>query len=303
MKISVIIPAHNCEKYIRQTLDCVRTQNFQQKDIETIVFLDGCSDNTAEEIKLYLQDYPNMNIRVIKATMKQGVSNARNSALKYAKGEYIHFYDADDVINTDFYKSLYDSAKRVDADVAVADFINERYIYNSIMFEKETVLSMPQDKIDATKVDKHGFSTRYLIKRSFWEHNKFSYPVDMVYCEDMLIMTKVIYYSNRLVLVPNAEYVYKHRQNSMLTTRGTKKIQDVFFRQARIDTYMFLCQTDLRPTCDFIYKKRLLLFGLLPVLTFFDYGHPASTIKCKLFGFIPFFKLRKYEKEKKWSVH
>lgn len=303
MKISVIIPAHNCAKYIRQTLDCIRTQTLPQKEIETIVFLDGCTDDTATEIRNYAQDYKDMNLRAIKTTAKQGVSNARNSALKYAKGEYIHFYDADDVINTDFYKSLYDAAKRVNADVAVASFINERYRYNSISFEKETVLSMPQDKIDATKVDKHGFSTRYLIKRSFWEHNKFSFPVDMVYCEDILIMTKVIYYCNRLVLVPNAEYLYKYRQNSMLTTKNTKKTQDYYFRHARIETYMFLCQVDLKPTYDFVYKKRCLLFGLLPLFTCFDYGHDKSTIKCKLFGLIPLFKIRKDIKKKNWSIY
>ena len=189
MKISVIIPAHNCAKYIRQTLNCVRTQNFPQSDIETIMFLDGCTDSTAEEIRQYAKDFPDMNLRAIEVKYQQGVSNARNSALRYAKGEYIHFYDADDIINTDFYKNLYDAAKRTGSDVAVASFINERYNHNSVIFDKELVLSMPQDKIDATKVDKHGFSWRYLIKRSFWDYNKFSFPTDMEYCEDILIMT------------------------------------------------------------------------------------------------------------------
>lgn len=208
-----------------------------------------------------------MNTRVIKADCQQGVSNARNSALKYAKGEYIHFYDADDVINTDFYSVLYDSAKKSDSDVAVASYINERYKHDSVIFDREFILSMPQDKIDATMVDKHGFSTRYLIKKAFWEHNRFLFPTDMVYCEDILIMTKVVYYSNRIILVPKATYVYKYRQNSMLTTRNTRKIQNIYYRRAKIDTHMFLCQFEIKSTCDNFYKFKWLLFGFLPVLT------------------------------------
>lgn len=302
MKVSVIIPAHNAAQYIRQTLDCIRTQNFSQSDIESIIFLDGCTDTTAEEIRQYTKDFPDMNLRVIEVKCQQGVSNARNSALRYAKGEYIHFYDADDIINTDFYKNLYDAAERTGSDVAVASYINERYIHNSISFEKEIVLSIPQDKIDATKVDKHGFSWRYLIKRSFWEHNKFGFPTDMEYCEDLLIMTKVIYHCNYLVLVPSAEYLYKWRKNSMLTTCSTKKIQNVYFKRARLETYMFLCQFDLKPTCDNVYKKTLFLFGIFPIYMSLHNEDNFSTIKYKLFGVFPILKLRKREKEKKWHI-
>lgn len=292
MKISVIIPAYNCAKYIRQTLDCVRLQTFPSRDLEVIVYLDGCTDGTDTEISQYAQDYPKFNLRAIRAETNCGVSGARNAAITVARGEYIHFMDADDVINTDFYKNLYDAAKRTDSDVAVAGFIHERWPGNSIVFDHETVLILPQDKIDATGVDMHGYSWRYLIRRDFWNHNRFEFPTDMKYCEDLLIMTKTVYYSNRIVLVPNSIYTYKYRPNSMLTTRSTRKLQAKFYHSARCTVYIFMCTFELRMTCKKYQLVLYRLFGFFPLLKL-RYTTDTGGIWVYLFGCIPLCKVRK----------
>ncbi len=248
MKISVIIPAYNCAKYIRQTLDCVRTQTFPQKDIEAIVYLDGCTDSTGDEVAAYATQWPDMNLRVIKADENHGLPNARNCAIAAARGEYMHFFDADDLINTDFYKSLYDAAHRCDADIAVASYLHERWPHDSIKYDVETVISMDQDKIDATCVDRFGYSWRYLVRRSFWNRNKFAFPTDMKFCEDVHIMTQAVFFSNRIVLVPHALYTYKFRANSMLTTRSTKKRRNMDYRRAQSDTKAFMLKYDICPS-------------------------------------------------------
>lgn len=291
MKISVIIPVYNCEKCIRQTLDCIRTQTFPARDLEVIVYLDGCTDSTADEIAIYAQDWPKMNLRVIHNTVNQGASVARNLAVAAACGEYIHFMDADDVINTDFYQKLYDAVRRADADIAVSEFINERYPHNSILFNREIVLSVPQDKIDATHVDIHGYSVRYLIRREFWNHNRFMFPPYMKYCEDMLIMTKMVYYSNCIILVPNAQYLYKWRQNSMLTTRATRKIQARFYHRARCDVYIFMSTFGLnlsRKKYKFVAWR---LFGILPIFTL-RFRTNNNDCWVYLFGLIPVMLVR-----------
>ena len=292
MKISVIIPACNCAQYIRQTLDCLRLQTFPSRDTEVIIYLDGCTDGTDTEISQYANQYPKMNLRVIRSEINRGVSMARNAAIAAARGKYIHFMDADDVINTDFYQKMYDAASNADADVAVAGFIHERWPGDSMMYDKALVLSLPQDKIDATRVDMHGYSWRYLIRRDFWNHNRFEFPIDMKYCEDLLIMTKMIYYANRIVLVPGATYVYKYRQNSLLTTRTTRKLQAKFYHYARCDVYIFMCTTELRMTRK---KQKLILyhlFGFLPILAL-RYTTDSNNIWVCLFGFIPFIKMRR----------
>lgn len=298
MKISVIIPAYNCAEYICQTLDCIRLQTFPAHDIEVIVYLDGCTDATADAVAMYARDWPKMNLRAIRAAAKQGPSIARNTAVAAARGEYIHFMDAGDVINTDFYQKLYDAAHRTDADVAVAGFIHERWPGDGIVFDREMVLSLPQDKIDATQVDMHGYSVRYLIRRDFWNHNRFAFPTDMKYCEDMLIMTKMVYYANRIVLVPGAEYVYKYRQNSMLTTKSTRKLQAKFHHRANLDVYVFMGTFDLRMTRKKYKFTAYRLFGLLPVLTA-RYNTDNNSCWLYLFGLIPFMRVRQMVKAKR----
>ena len=292
MKISVIIPAYNCAQYIRQALDCVRLQTFPARDIEVIVYLDGCTDATADEVAIYAEQYPKFNLRTIRAETNQGLSVGRNTAVAAARGEYIHFMDADDIINTDFYQCLYDAATRTESDVAVAGFIHERWTGDDIVFDRETVLSLPQDKIDATGVDMHGYCWRYLIRREFWNYNHFAFPTDMKYCEDLLIMTKMIYYANRIVLVPNAIYTYKRRPNSMLTTRSTRGLQSHFYHRARLDTYIFMSTLELRMTCKKYRVWYYRLFGCLPLLTL-RYTTDNHNVWLYLFGFIPIIRVRK----------
>ena len=86
MKFSIIIPAHNMEKYIRKTLDSIREQDF--KDYECIVVCDDCTDETEHIARQY--DAITVPVRV----NNDGL--ARNVGLDISRGEYILFIDADD---------------------------------------------------------------------------------------------------------------------------------------------------------------------------------------------------------------
>lgn len=86
--ISVVIPAHNTEKYLPEALESVRSQTFS--DYEILVVDDGSTDRTAEiaasypDVLLFLQN-------------KRGAAAARNTGIRAARGKYIAFLDADDV--------------------------------------------------------------------------------------------------------------------------------------------------------------------------------------------------------------
>lgn len=96
MKVSVIVPVFNTSKYLARCLDSILSQT--QKDFELIAINDGSSDNSAE----ILSQYASRDSRIIIVTQRnKGLSAARNSGLKIARGEWIMFVDSDDFIPCD----------------------------------------------------------------------------------------------------------------------------------------------------------------------------------------------------------
>ena len=86
--ISVVVPAYNAEKYLAETLDSIRGQDYQPHEV--LVVDDGSTDNTAAIAKSYPE------VRYI-WQCNQGLATARNTGLANAVGELISFLDADDI--------------------------------------------------------------------------------------------------------------------------------------------------------------------------------------------------------------
>ena len=105
VKLSVIIPVYNAEKYISQALDSVLSQSL--KDIEVICVDDGSTDKSLE----ILRQYEGNDTRVKVITQKnQHAGVARNKGIEIATGEYLHFLDADDCVLPYSYEAVYNKA-------------------------------------------------------------------------------------------------------------------------------------------------------------------------------------------------
>ena len=101
MKISVIIPVYNGEKYINKTIGLILNQAY--KDIELILVNDGSTDGSRE----ICEKYAKIDSRVILINKNNaGISAARNTGLGVATGEWISFIDQDDEISIDIYIKL-----------------------------------------------------------------------------------------------------------------------------------------------------------------------------------------------------
>ena len=137
--ISVLIPAYNAEKYIEKCLKSITEQSL--KNIEIIVVNDGSIDRTLE----ILEKLKNEDNRIKIITQKnQGVSSARNTALTYAKGEYILWMDADDWIENGL-EEVYTKAKQEKADIITMDYWREEkgkkiYIKDKIKEDRKSVV-------------------------------------------------------------------------------------------------------------------------------------------------------------------
>ena len=99
LKISIIIPVYNAEKYINECIDSIlKNSNESLYQIEIIIINDGSTDHTLEKLEKYKKN----NFIHTYTTKNQGVSAARNYGIKLAKGEWITFIDADDKVTEGF---------------------------------------------------------------------------------------------------------------------------------------------------------------------------------------------------------
>lgn len=106
MKLSVIIPLYNCGSYIIRCLDSIYNQGLKNEDFEIIVVNDGSTDSGPGYVAEFKRSHNNITLVNQK---NSGVSIARNNGLKHAKGEWIHFIDADDYLVPNSYKFIFDN--------------------------------------------------------------------------------------------------------------------------------------------------------------------------------------------------
>lgn len=110
--VSIILPVYNSEKYIKLAMESVLKQSY--KNFELIIVNDGSTDNSDNICKEYQQK--DERIKYI-YTQNNGVSSARNYALKYATGTYITFIDDDDMYEKDYLKELVNNVNKYNTDL------------------------------------------------------------------------------------------------------------------------------------------------------------------------------------------
>lgn len=105
-KITLIIPVYNTGNYIKETMNSILNQTMNLKDIQIILINDGSTDDSHIILSKYQKKYPDNIIYINKEN--EGVSIARNTGLKYAKGKYINFIDSDDKWGLTTLKNVYE---------------------------------------------------------------------------------------------------------------------------------------------------------------------------------------------------
>jgi len=93
IKMSIIVPAYNAEKYLERCLDSLVNQDLSTKEYEVIVINDGSTDRTGAILHEYSNRYSYFHCITVE---NSGVSEARNYGCRKAKGKYFLFVDADD---------------------------------------------------------------------------------------------------------------------------------------------------------------------------------------------------------------
>ena len=137
MKLSVIVPVYNVEKFLPRCLDSLLRQGMEVGEWEVICVNDGSSDNSAQILSEYEQKHPDI-FKVI-TQENQGVGGARNTGIRMAEGEYLAIIDSDDYVVDGAFRYLYDNF----CTDQKPDVLNFRYRH---VFTDGTTLADPDAK-------------------------------------------------------------------------------------------------------------------------------------------------------------
>lgn len=217
-KVSVIVPFYNVEGYIEKCLETLVNQTLQ--DIEIILVNDGSKDRSVNIVKKFQRNYPEKIVYLEKEN--GGLSDARNYAIPYAKGEYIAFLDSDDYVEKDMYQKMYNLAVKEDSDMVECDFcweypdktrkdIGEIYHGTKEMIEKIRVVAWNK-----------------LIKKEILEDTKIQFPKGYRY-EDVEFTYKLIPYIKKVSFLKEVCIHYIQRKGSISNSQNerTREIFDV----------------------------------------------------------------------------
>lgn len=239
IKISVIIPVYNTEKFLERCLNSVLNQTL--RDIEIIVVNDGSRDNSLEIIKKFKE---NDNRIVLLDEQNGGSSFARNKGLEVSKGKYFYFIDSDDYLEENImFEELYNKCEKDNLDIVVFDYYNDfgnrkEYIKNieisdNILINKEEYI---KDLING----KWGISIwGKLIKKELFKDKKIIFPENIFMGEDLLTSLKLVFFSKKIEKLNKAFYNYvQHENQGTKITKKEKAYEDLFYLYMEIEKFL-----------------------------------------------------------------
>ena len=215
MRISIIVPVFNVEKYLDRCLNSILKQGFDWKEVELILVNDGSTDDSLSICEKFAED--NENCRII-SQENRGLSGARNTGLEYARGDYICFVDADDDLKDGgisqllgfcdnsvdiirYYSEIFPPGK---------DVADQMGNYGDVLFEgfgNEYIIRYGLDT----------FCWNFLYRRQFLlDHNR---TFENVINEDLRFISSVLLDNPKMVSTTYPIYNYRIRENSISTTR------------------------------------------------------------------------------------
>lgn len=135
-EISIIVPVYNCEKYLPRCIDSILAQTYA--DFELLLIDDGSVDNSGNICDSYAEK--DKRVRVIHQA-NAGVSAARNAGLDATHGEYVGFVDADDYIDAEMFRILYEKSEKENADIVMCDAVTK---LDGKPDEEDTIPQLPK---------------------------------------------------------------------------------------------------------------------------------------------------------------
>ncbi len=211
MKLSVIVPVYNVERYLAACVDSLLAQTLG--DLEILLVDDGSADSSGEIADRYAAAHPDR-IRCLHVD-NGGQGRARNFALPLARGEYLGFVDSDDWVLPDMYEKLCRRADETGADMVACDFL-ERYEDGS---EKEVPGAFQDHPLSFA-----GSCCNKVFRASLAQGLRF--PEGLWY-EDFYYSAMMLVRARRTEYLREPLYIYRRGQPSTMHNNNAEKNLDM----------------------------------------------------------------------------
>ena len=230
--ISIIIPAFNCAAYIEDCLKSCEIQSFQ--NFEIIIIDDGSTDSTKEIIHKCCATMQNK-CQIIELEDNHGVSYCRNIGLNHAKGTYIFFLDADDIIRYDALEKLYNVAMVENCPVVYCKYRRFNLLDSDVTecVEKSSVyyqrIGIRFEELDARIYA--GTIWGGLIKKQIIDDNNLKFDTNIRYGEDSIFKLELFKYVDFILEIDDVLYFWRITPNSL---SGTTTFDRALKRETRL---------------------------------------------------------------------
>ena len=241
IKVSVVVPVYNVEKYIDKCLNSLVNQTFN--DYEILVVNDGSPDNSQKIVDRYVSDYPDKVFSYIKEN--GGISSVRNFGILNAKGEYVVFIDSDDFVSENYIELLYNKMIENDNDIVFSDVYRKSQNKLDLMlgfndrggtFKQNALLSLPA-------------VWNKMYKKSLFINNNIFYPENIPFGEDLAVTSKLILHAKKIGYVNTPLYYYLIREGSVTNQKrfnpkwlkifvSVDSIIEYYQKQGKFEEYM-----------------------------------------------------------------
>ena len=212
MLFTVLIPAYNCADHMRKTVDSIFCSGIT--DFEIIIVNDGSTDATGEEAEKLACKYNNITVL---HQDNRGVSCARNHGLRSAKGEYLLFLDADDVIGEEEYRLPAEIVSKYKPDMLVFGMYFDWYKFGKL-YQSKMLICKDEGLFSATELRPklvELFQCNYLspiwnkfIRREVVEAHAIQFRDEMRLLEDCKFSLDCLCQCDQVYLLPKALYHY-----------------------------------------------------------------------------------------------
>jgi len=214
-KVSIIIIIYNVEQYLKQCIDSVLAQTYE--NIEPVLVVGRSPEGKDDGCMQMCEEYAAKDKRIKLVTCQAaGVSDARNRGLAAATGDLIGFVDGDDYVEPQMFEHMVTLMRGYDADISVCGRFYE-YVNTTLKDEphREGPELMDGESALAMVMMGEGFFLHCwdkLYKRELWEG--ITFPIDS-YVEDRIVVDKVLSKAGRLIYDRTPMYHYRERKGSL----------------------------------------------------------------------------------------